>query len=129
MQGDLPFPCPPCSVSQAVQFHLDNLHQGPVGLWHSSPFSLPATASVLNSLAHNASVKCERMRSQKLRRRPDTCHAFHPEVPWGSAGGRESTQLGFTVAMPVPMHAYLLLQPCVVCIACPSRWLDPDTAV
>uniref|UniRef100_A0A8C3JM11 Voltage-dependent calcium channel alpha-2/delta subunit conserved region domain-containing protein n=1 Tax=Calidris pygmaea TaxID=425635 RepID=A0A8C3JM11_9CHAR len=26
-------------------------------------------------------LKCERMRSQKLRRRPDTCHAFHPEVP------------------------------------------------
>uniref|UniRef100_A0A4W3K7Y4 Calcium voltage-gated channel auxiliary subunit alpha2delta 4 n=1 Tax=Callorhinchus milii TaxID=7868 RepID=A0A4W3K7Y4_CALMI len=24
--------------------------------------------------------KCERMRSQKLRRRPNTCHAFHPEV-------------------------------------------------
>uniref|UniRef100_A0A4W3K8X8 Calcium voltage-gated channel auxiliary subunit alpha2delta 4 n=1 Tax=Callorhinchus milii TaxID=7868 RepID=A0A4W3K8X8_CALMI len=23
--------------------------------------------------------KCERMRSQKLRRRPNTCHAFHPE--------------------------------------------------
>uniref|UniRef100_A0A2K5HZ40 VWFA domain-containing protein n=1 Tax=Colobus angolensis palliatus TaxID=336983 RepID=A0A2K5HZ40_COLAP len=30
--------------------------------------------------AHNASVKCDRMRSQKLRRRPDSCHAFHPEV-------------------------------------------------
>ncbi|ETE74036.1 Voltage-dependent calcium channel subunit alpha-2/delta-3, partial [Ophiophagus hannah] len=29
---------------------------------------------------HNSSVKCDRMRSQKLRRRPDTCHAFHPEV-------------------------------------------------
>lgn len=36
--------------------------------------------------AHNASVKCDRMRSQKLRRRPDSCHAFHPEV--GVAGGR-----------------------------------------
>uniref|UniRef100_A0A674J308 Calcium voltage-gated channel auxiliary subunit alpha2delta 4 n=1 Tax=Terrapene triunguis TaxID=2587831 RepID=A0A674J308_9SAUR len=24
--------------------------------------------------------ECDRMRSQKLRRRPDTCHAFHPEV-------------------------------------------------
>uniref|UniRef100_A0A672VDC4 Calcium voltage-gated channel auxiliary subunit alpha2delta 4 n=1 Tax=Strigops habroptila TaxID=2489341 RepID=A0A672VDC4_STRHB len=33
-------------------------------------------------------LKCERMRSQKLRRRPDTCHAFHPEVPRGSTGGR-----------------------------------------
>ncbi|XP_059508369.1 voltage-dependent calcium channel subunit alpha-2/delta-4-like isoform X6 [Stegostoma tigrinum] len=29
---------------------------------------------------YNASVKCERMRTQKLRRRPNTCHAFHPEV-------------------------------------------------
>lgn len=30
------------------------------------------------------------MRSQKLRRRPDTCHAFHPEVPRaaGRHGGR-----------------------------------------
>lgn len=37
-------------------------------------------ACVLNRPAHNASVKCDRMRSQKLRRRPDTCHAFHPEV-------------------------------------------------
>ncbi|KAF0882732.1 CA2D4 protein, partial [Crocuta crocuta] len=35
--------------------------------------------------AHNASVKCERMRSQKLRRRPDSCHAFHPEVRAGGA--------------------------------------------
>uniref|UniRef100_A0A4W3K8X4 Calcium voltage-gated channel auxiliary subunit alpha2delta 4 n=1 Tax=Callorhinchus milii TaxID=7868 RepID=A0A4W3K8X4_CALMI len=25
-------------------------------------------------------TECERMRSQKLRRRPNTCHAFHPEV-------------------------------------------------
>uniref|UniRef100_A0A8B9VWA1 Calcium voltage-gated channel auxiliary subunit alpha2delta 4 n=1 Tax=Anas zonorhyncha TaxID=75864 RepID=A0A8B9VWA1_9AVES len=25
-------------------------------------------------------LHCDRMRSQKLRRRPDTCHAFHPEV-------------------------------------------------
>ncbi|CAI9544013.1 unnamed protein product [Staurois parvus] len=28
---------------------------------------------------YNASVKCERMRSQKLRRRPHSCHDFHPE--------------------------------------------------
>lgn len=33
--------------------------------------------------SHNASVKCDRMRSQKLRRRPDSCHAFHPEVRAG----------------------------------------------
>uniref|UniRef100_A0A8D2N997 Calcium voltage-gated channel auxiliary subunit alpha2delta 4 n=1 Tax=Zonotrichia albicollis TaxID=44394 RepID=A0A8D2N997_ZONAL len=42
---------------------------------------------ILNSPAHNASVKCERMRSQKLRRRPDSCHAFHPEENAQDCGG------------------------------------------
>uniref|UniRef100_A0A8C3UQ05 Calcium voltage-gated channel auxiliary subunit alpha2delta 4 n=1 Tax=Catharus ustulatus TaxID=91951 RepID=A0A8C3UQ05_CATUS len=51
-----------------------------------TPLSLPALP-VLNSLAHNASVKCERMRSQKLRRRPDSCHAFHPEENAQDCGG------------------------------------------
>ncbi|XP_062426243.1 voltage-dependent calcium channel subunit alpha-2/delta-4 [Rhea pennata] len=36
---------------------------------------------------YNASVKCDRMRSQKLRRRPDTCHAFHPEENAQDCGG------------------------------------------
>lgn len=60
-------------------------------MWRSPPFPCPhCPQGVLDSLAHNASVKCERMRSQKLRRRPDTCHAFHPEVPRaaGRHGGR-----------------------------------------
>lgn len=34
----------------------------------------------LNRWAHNASVKCDRMRSQKIRRRPESCHAYHPQV-------------------------------------------------
>ena len=34
----------------------------------------------LDPCAHNASVKCDRMRSQKVRRRPESCHAFHPQV-------------------------------------------------
>uniref|UniRef100_A0A669P5X2 Calcium voltage-gated channel auxiliary subunit alpha2delta 4 n=1 Tax=Phasianus colchicus TaxID=9054 RepID=A0A669P5X2_PHACC len=52
-------------------------------------------ACVLNSPAHNASVKCDRMRSQKLRRRPDTCHAFHPELHCPSL----STLQGFSVLL------------------------------
>uniref|UniRef100_A0A7M4FE15 Calcium voltage-gated channel auxiliary subunit alpha2delta 4 n=1 Tax=Crocodylus porosus TaxID=8502 RepID=A0A7M4FE15_CROPO len=36
---------------------------------------------------HNASVKCDRMRTQKLRRRPDTCHAFHSEENAQDCGG------------------------------------------
>ncbi len=34
----------------------------------------------LTSVAHNESLKCERLKMQKDRRRPDTCHPFHPEV-------------------------------------------------
>lgn len=34
----------------------------------------------LISAAHNESLKCERLKFQKDRRRPDTCHPFHPEV-------------------------------------------------
>lgn len=34
----------------------------------------------LTSAAHNESLKCERLKMQKDRRRPDTCHPFHPEV-------------------------------------------------
>uniref|UniRef100_A0A3B5PYT3 Calcium channel, voltage-dependent, alpha 2/delta subunit 4a n=1 Tax=Xiphophorus maculatus TaxID=8083 RepID=A0A3B5PYT3_XIPMA len=29
---------------------------------------------------YNASVKCDRMRSQKIRRRPESCHSYHPQV-------------------------------------------------
>ncbi|XP_063303740.1 voltage-dependent calcium channel subunit alpha-2/delta-4 isoform X2 [Pelobates fuscus] len=34
-----------------------------------------------------ASVKCDRMRSQKLRRRPHSCHAFHAEENAQDCGG------------------------------------------
>ncbi|KAG8509203.1 Voltage-dependent calcium channel subunit alpha-2/delta-4 [Galemys pyrenaicus] len=49
------------------------------------------------SPAHNTSVKCDRMRSQKLRRRPDSCHAFHPESILNAAallcsGSQENAQ-------------------------------------
>uniref|UniRef100_A0A8K9UW39 Calcium voltage-gated channel auxiliary subunit alpha2delta 3 n=1 Tax=Oncorhynchus mykiss TaxID=8022 RepID=A0A8K9UW39_ONCMY len=34
----------------------------------------------LTAAAHNESLKCERLKFQKDRRRPDSCHPFHPEV-------------------------------------------------
>uniref|UniRef100_A0A671W5D9 Calcium voltage-gated channel auxiliary subunit alpha2delta 4 n=1 Tax=Sparus aurata TaxID=8175 RepID=A0A671W5D9_SPAAU len=40
----------------------------------------PKELSLLDRTAHNASVKCDRMRSQKIRRRPESCHAYHPQV-------------------------------------------------
>uniref|UniRef100_A0A3Q3K0I8 VWFA domain-containing protein n=1 Tax=Monopterus albus TaxID=43700 RepID=A0A3Q3K0I8_MONAL len=36
---------------------------------------------------HNASVKCNRMRSQKVRRRPQSCHAYHPKENAKDCGG------------------------------------------
>ncbi|OXB83038.1 UNVERIFIED_CONTAM: hypothetical protein H355_001381, partial [Colinus virginianus] len=34
---------------------------------------------LLNYIIHNESLKCERLKSQKIRRRPESCHGFHPE--------------------------------------------------
>lgn len=90
------------------------------------PLSLPALP-VLNSLAHNASVKCERMRSQKLRRRPDSCHAFHPEVSRDSGAGRDGTRPEGTRAVPVPtMHKCLLLHPGIVPVLLAAACTAPN---
>ncbi|KAJ6659977.1 hypothetical protein lerEdw1_018174 [Lerista edwardsae] len=53
----------------------------------------------LNSSAHNASVKCDRMRSQKLRRRPDTCHAFHAEENAEDCGGAAEISTSLTLLL------------------------------
>ncbi|GCB76444.1 hypothetical protein scyTo_0018343, partial [Scyliorhinus torazame] len=41
--------------------------------------------------------KCERMRTQKLRRRPDSCHAFHPEENAEECGGASGISLAGTL--------------------------------
>ncbi|XP_053110983.1 voltage-dependent calcium channel subunit alpha-2/delta-4 isoform X4 [Hemicordylus capensis] len=48
---------------------------------------------------YNASVKCDRMRSQKLRRRPDTCHAFHPEENAQDCGGAAEISASLTLLL------------------------------
>ncbi|KAB0348675.1 hypothetical protein FD754_013532 [Muntiacus muntjak] len=58
--------------------------------------------------AHNASVKCSRMRSQKLRRRPDTCHAFHPEENAQDCGGASDTSASLPLLL-LPLWAWVLL--------------------
>ncbi|MBN3315448.1 CA2D3 protein, partial [Atractosteus spatula] len=40
----------------------------------------PITMEPIEIIAHNESLKCERLKLQKDRRRPDSCHPFHPEV-------------------------------------------------
>uniref|UniRef100_A0A8C5NA26 VWFA domain-containing protein n=1 Tax=Gouania willdenowi TaxID=441366 RepID=A0A8C5NA26_GOUWI len=41
----------------------------------------------LTSVAHNESLKCERLKIQKDRRRPDSCHPFHAEENSMECGG------------------------------------------
>uniref|UniRef100_A0A674NFH7 Calcium voltage-gated channel auxiliary subunit alpha2delta 3 n=1 Tax=Takifugu rubripes TaxID=31033 RepID=A0A674NFH7_TAKRU len=38
-------------------------------------------------IMYNESLKCERLKMQKHRRRPDTCHPFHPEENAMECGG------------------------------------------
>uniref|UniRef100_A0A9J7ZX63 Calcium channel, voltage-dependent, alpha 2/delta subunit 4a n=1 Tax=Cyprinus carpio carpio TaxID=630221 RepID=A0A9J7ZX63_CYPCA len=42
---------------------------------------------------YNASVKCDRMRSQKIRRRPESCHAYHPQENAKDCGGAAAISL------------------------------------
>ncbi|XP_076015075.1 voltage-dependent calcium channel subunit alpha-2/delta-4 isoform X2 [Genypterus blacodes] len=46
---------------------------------------------------YNASVKCDRMRSQKIRRRPESCHAYHPQENAGDCGGAGVVSLSASV--------------------------------
>uniref|UniRef100_A0A8C1QHT7 Calcium voltage-gated channel auxiliary subunit alpha2delta 4 n=1 Tax=Cyprinus carpio TaxID=7962 RepID=A0A8C1QHT7_CYPCA len=39
------------------------------------------------------SVKCDRMRSQKIRRRPESCHAYHPQENAKDCGGAAAISL------------------------------------
>uniref|UniRef100_A0A3B1JXG0 Calcium channel, voltage-dependent, alpha 2/delta subunit 4a n=1 Tax=Astyanax mexicanus TaxID=7994 RepID=A0A3B1JXG0_ASTMX len=42
---------------------------------------------------YNASVKCDRMKSQKIRRRPESCHAYHPQENAKDCGGASDIRL------------------------------------
>ncbi|KAI3371559.1 hypothetical protein L3Q82_023577, partial [Scortum barcoo] len=47
----------------------------------------------LNGSEHNATVKCNRMKSQKVRRRPESCHAYHPKEDAKDCGRASSISL------------------------------------
>ncbi|KAM6973314.1 voltage-dependent calcium channel subunit alpha-2/delta-4-like [Aplochiton taeniatus] len=42
---------------------------------------------------NNATVKCNRMKSQKVRRRPQSCHAYHPKENAKDCGGASAISL------------------------------------
>ncbi|XP_073670877.1 voltage-dependent calcium channel subunit alpha-2/delta-4 isoform X2 [Paramisgurnus dabryanus] len=46
---------------------------------------------------YNASVKCDRMRSQKIRRRPESCHSYHPQENAKDCGGAAAVTLSITL--------------------------------
>lgn len=39
-----------------------------------------STSFILDSSEHNESLKCDRLKFQKDRKKPESCHPFHPEV-------------------------------------------------
>uniref|UniRef100_W5K368 Calcium voltage-gated channel auxiliary subunit alpha2delta 4 n=1 Tax=Astyanax mexicanus TaxID=7994 RepID=W5K368_ASTMX len=45
----------------------------------------------------NATVKCNRMKSQKIRRRPESCHAYHPHENAKDCGG--ACEISISVAL------------------------------
>ncbi|XP_037622222.1 voltage-dependent calcium channel subunit alpha-2/delta-4-like isoform X3 [Sebastes umbrosus] len=48
-------------------------------------------------IKYNATVKCNRMKSQKVRRRPESCHAYHPKEDAKECGGASAIFLSLSV--------------------------------
>ncbi|XP_036353208.2 voltage-dependent calcium channel subunit alpha-2/delta-4 [Ochotona princeps] len=61
--------------------------------------SFPPVLQEATEVKYNASVKCHRMRSQKPRRRPDSCHAFHAEENAQDCGGTADTSASLALLL------------------------------
>ncbi|XP_041794395.1 voltage-dependent calcium channel subunit alpha-2/delta-4-like [Chelmon rostratus] len=48
-------------------------------------------------IKYNATVKCNRMKSQKVRRRPESCHAYHPKEDAKDCGGAAAISLSLSL--------------------------------
>uniref|UniRef100_A0ABM5FJZ7 Voltage-dependent calcium channel subunit alpha-2/delta-3 isoform X4 n=1 Tax=Pogona vitticeps TaxID=103695 RepID=A0ABM5FJZ7_9SAUR len=49
--------------------------------------SIPPITMEPIEIRYNESLKCERLKSHKIRRRPESCHGFHPEENARECGG------------------------------------------
>ncbi|XP_037703242.1 voltage-dependent calcium channel subunit alpha-2/delta-4 [Choloepus didactylus] len=67
----------------------------------------PPVLQEAREVKYNASVKCDRMRSQKLRRRPGSCHAFHPEENAQDCGGASDSPASLPLLL-LPLCAWVL---------------------
>ncbi|XP_041651919.1 voltage-dependent calcium channel subunit alpha-2/delta-4-like [Cheilinus undulatus] len=48
-------------------------------------------------IKYNATVKCNRMKSQKVRRRPESCHSYHPKENAKECGGAAAIFLSLSL--------------------------------
>ncbi|KAM3870199.1 voltage-dependent calcium channel subunit alpha-2/delta-4-like [Diretmus argenteus] len=67
---------------------------GPILL---EPKEIKLMSLFLNDGEHNATVKCNRMKSQKVRRRPESCHAYHPKEDAKECGGASVISLSLSL--------------------------------
>ncbi|KAK7135205.1 hypothetical protein R3I94_013999 [Phoxinus phoxinus] len=67
----------------------------------------PSCRVPLDSAAHNESLKCERLKFQKDRRRPDTCHPFHHEENSMECGGSGSLTPSLTASALVLLIGHI----------------------
>uniref|UniRef100_A0A3Q2DC41 Calcium channel, voltage-dependent, alpha 2/delta subunit 4b n=1 Tax=Cyprinodon variegatus TaxID=28743 RepID=A0A3Q2DC41_CYPVA len=64
----------------------------------------------LNIWKHNATVKCNRMKSQKVRRRPESCHAYHPKEDAKECGGASAISLSLPLFSASLLFSPVLLR-------------------
>ncbi|XP_045051365.2 voltage-dependent calcium channel subunit alpha-2/delta-4 isoform X2 [Desmodus rotundus] len=67
----------------------------------------PQVLQEATEVKYNVSIKCDRMRSQKFRRRPDSCHAFHPEENAQDCGGASEASASCPLLL-LPLCTWLL---------------------
>uniref|UniRef100_A0A2K6S9E9 Voltage-dependent calcium channel alpha-2/delta subunit conserved region domain-containing protein n=1 Tax=Saimiri boliviensis boliviensis TaxID=39432 RepID=A0A2K6S9E9_SAIBB len=53
-------------------------------------------------IRYNESLKCERLKAQKIRRRPESCHGFHPEENARECGAAPGLR-ALTVLLLLPL--------------------------
>ncbi|XP_063087398.1 voltage-dependent calcium channel subunit alpha-2/delta-4 isoform X5 [Cavia porcellus] len=70
--------------------------------------AFPPVLQEATEVKYITSVKCDRMRSQKPRRRPDSCHAFHPEENAQDCGGASDISASFLLLL-LPLGTCMLL--------------------
>ncbi|XP_038136465.1 voltage-dependent calcium channel subunit alpha-2/delta-4-like [Cyprinodon tularosa] len=61
-------------------------------------------------IKYNATVKCNRMKSQKVRRRPESCHAYHPKEDAKECGGASAISLSLPLFSASLLFSPVLLR-------------------